>query len=495
MKKIYDGQEMSRMDQWAIQQAGIPGRTLMERAAQGVVQRILTRGKKRTAVLCGIGNNGGDGFAIARLLHAQHVPTDVYIIGKKEKLNGVTDAAANYQMLAPLGIPVFWRVPEKAEEYGCIVDALFGTGLSREITGEAERAIGWCNEKRQSGAYVIAVDIPSGIDCDAEAGRTNAFKADFTVTFIALKPCFVFPPFNEYSALTKVADIGIKPTDYLYKTTHAVYKKRPKNAHKGTFGTALTFCGSYGMCGASVLSAKSALRSGVGILKAAVCDKNYSAFTSCVPEAVVSLFKTDSDGFADIPEERTVSLLNSADAVLFGCGTGRSDKAVKALKAIIKNSEIPMVLDADGINILSQDINIIRERKAPLIISPHPKEMSRLTGLSVLEIENNRIKAAADFAEKYKVTVILKGANTVVACSDGEIFINTTGNSGMASGGSGDVLSGIIVSLLAQGYSEKDATVTAVYIHGLAGDFAAKRLTKRSMIASDIIEELKFIPY
>lgn len=438
---------------------------------------------KKVLVALGNGNNGGDGAVIAEKL-SKICETEIY----RPFGNFNSYPAKNFEK----SISDIKKTETLSDKYDYVIDALFGIGLNRPLDLKTQEVIKKLNDL---SGIKISVDIPSGIDCDAEAGQTNAFKADFTVTFIALKPCFVLPPFNEYSALTKVADIGIKPTDYLYKTTHAVYKKRPKNAHKGTFGTALTFCGSYGMCGASVLSAKSALRSGVGILKAAVCDKNYSAFTSCVPEAVVSLFKTDSDGFADIPEERTVSLLNSADAVLFGCGTGRSDKAVKALKAIIKNSEIPMVLDADGINILSQDINIIRERKAPLIISPHPKEMSRLTGLSVLEIENNRIKAAADFAENYKVTVILKGANTVVACSDGEIFINTTGNSGMASGGSGDVLSGIIVSLLAQGYSEKDAAVTAVYIHGLAGDFAAKRLTKRSMIASDIIEELKFIPY
>lgn len=438
---------------------------------------------KKVLVALGNGNNGGDGAVIAEKL-SKICETEIY----RPFGNFNSYPAKNFEK----SISDIKKTETLSDKYDYVIDALFGIGLNRPLDLKAQEVIKKLNDL---SGIKISVDIPSGIDCDAEAEQTNAFKADFTVTFIALKPCFVLPPFNEYSALTKVADIGIKPADYLYKTTHAVYKKRPKNAHKGTFGTALTFCGSYGMCGASVLSAKSALRSGVGILKAAVCDKNYSAFTSCVPEAVVSLFKTDSDGFADIPEERTVSLLNSADAVLFGCGTGRSDKAVKALKAIIKNSEIPMVLDADGINILSQDINIIRERKAPLIISPHPKEMSRLTGLSVLEIENNRIKAAADFAEKYKVTVILKGANTVVACSDGEIFINTTGNSGMASGGSGDVLSGIIVSLLAQGYSEKDAAVTAVYIHGLAGDFAAKRLTKRSMIASDIIEELKFIPY
>ena len=438
---------------------------------------------KKVLVALGNGNNGGDGAVIAEKL-SKICETEIY----RPFGNFNSYPAKNFEK----SISDIKKTETLSDKYDYVIDALFGIGLNRPLELKTQEVIKKLNDL---SGIKISVDIPSGIDCDAEAEQTNAFKADFTVTFIALKPCFVLPPFNEYSALTKVADIGIKPTDYLYKTTYAVYKKRPKNAHKGTFGTALTFCGSYGMCGASVLSAESALRSGVGILKAAVCDKNYSAFTSCVPEAVVSLFKTDSDGFADIPEERTVSLLNSADAVLFGCGTGRSDKAVKALKAIIKNSEIPMVLDADGINILSQDINIIRERKAPLIISPHPKEMSRLTGLSVLEIENNRIKAAADFAEKYKVTVILKGANTVVACSDGEIFINTTGNSGMASGGSGDVLSGIIVSLLAQGYSEKDAAVTAVYIHGLAGDFAAKRLTKRSMIASDIIEELKFIPY
>ena len=438
---------------------------------------------KRVLVALGNGNNGGDGAVIAEKL-SKICETEIY-----RPFGDFNSFQAKSFEKSIMGLKETEAINGK---YDFVIDALFGIGLNRPLDLKTQEVIKKLNDL---SGIKISIDIPSGIDCDADFKPTNAFKADFTVTFIALKPCFLLPPFNEYSAETRVADIGIESKDFLYKTTYAVYKERPKNAHKGTFGTALTFCGSYGMCGASALSAKSALRSGVGLLRAVVCDKNYSAFSSLVPEAVVSLYKTDADGFADISEKEVISLLNSADALLFGCGTGRSKKAENTLKTVIKNSEIPMVLDADGINIISKDINIIRERKAPLIISPHPKEMSRLTGLSVSEIESSRIKAAADFAEKFKVTLILKGANTVVACSDGEIFMNKTGNSGMSTGGSGDVLSGILVSLLAQGYSEKEAAVTAVYIHGLAGDNALKKLTKRSMIASDLIEELKFIPY
>ncbi len=279
----------------------------------------------------------------------------------------------------------------------------------------------------------------------------------------------------------------------LCKITKTV--KREKDSHKGTFGTVLSICGSYGFCGASVLSAKAALRSGAGLIKAFICDKNYTAFCSVLSEAVVIPCKTGESGEPVIEENLLIRELGNCSSVVFGCGTGKSDNIKNSLKTVLENSSSPIILDADGINLLSMDINIIREIKAPLIITPHPKEMSRLTNLSVEEIQNDRIGTARRFAEDYNCTVVLKGCNTVVALPGGEVFLNKTGNPGMATGGSGDVLAGIIASLSAQGYSEKDAAVTGVYVHSFAADIAAEKYTERSLLPSDIIEELKNISY
>lgn len=284
--------------------------------------------------------------------------------------------------------------------------------------------------------------------------------------------------------------------DYAYglcKITKTVERK--KDSHKGTFGTLLSVCGSYGFCGASVLSSLASLRSGVGLLKAYICDKNYSAYCSKVSEAVVLPCKTGENGEPIIEKASFLSELKNCSAVLFGCGTGKSEKMKETLVTLLENSLSPIILDADGINLLSSDINIIKGIKAPLIITPHPKEMSRLTHLSVGEVQADRIGVAEKFAENYNCTVVLKGCNTVVAMPTGEVFVNETGNPGMATGGSGDVLAGVIASLAAQGYSSKDAAVTGVYVHSLAADKAAEKFTERSLLPSDIIEELKNIPY
>ena len=267
-------------------------------------------------------------------------------------------------------------------------------------------------------------------------------------------------------------------------------KKRAKNSHKGSFGTALVVAGSYGMCGAEVLAARAAQKSGVGIVKAAVVDKNYTAFTVSVPEAVVLPFETDVEGGFCLSLKQIDNCLNGADALLVGPGMGQSFSAKHTVFNLLKHAEVPIVLDADGINAVSFDINVLRGIKAPVIITPHPGEMARLMGVGVKDIEANRIEYAKNCAKICGVIVVLKGANTVIATPDGRVFINVNGNSGMATAGSGDVLSGIMVSLLAQGYSPLAAAKAAVYLHGEAGDKAAIKHGKISMSASDIITEL-----
>ncbi|MBR4073532.1 MAG: NAD(P)H-hydrate dehydratase, partial [Clostridia bacterium] len=244
---------------------------------------------------------------------------------------------------------------------------------------------------------------------------------------------------------------------------------------------------------AEILAAKAALRSGIGIAKAVVADKNYSAFCSCVPEAVTHPVPTDKDGSFSLSSQELEELYSSADAVLIGPGMGQSFTARQTIINAIKSAEIPVVLDADGINALSFDINILRRIKAPVIITPHPGEMARLCGKTVKEVESNRISTAVNFAMDTGCITVLKGANTIVAAPDGRVFFNTTGNPGLATGGSGDVLSGILVSLLAQGYSPLTAALSGVFIHGKAGDIAAEKYDYASMLPTDVITELKML--
>lgn len=449
------------------------------RATARIISEKYPLSGKSVAVVCGVGNNGGDGFVIANALSKLGCFVTVIIplgLPKTETAKG------EFAFLPSVNV-----TDKLFGEYDFIIDALFGIGLGRILEGVALDAVEWMN---MSSGIKIAIDLPSGVTADGKiAGK--AFVADLTVTFIALKTCLLVPPASNYCGEIIVADIGVKSEQYECLTVEApVFKKRAKNSHKGSFGTALIVAGSYGMCGAEILAARAAQKSGVGIVKAAVVDKNYTAFCVSVPEAVVLPFGTDVEGGFSLNDKQIYSCLNGADAMLIGPGMGQSFSAKQTVFNLLKSAEVPIVLDADGINAVSFDINVLRGIKAPVIITPHPGEMARLVGVSVKEIEADRIKYAKSFAVSCGVIVVLKGANTVIATPDGRVFININGNSGMATAGSGDVLAGITVSLLAQGYSPLAAAKAAVYIHGEAGDKAALKYGRASMVASDIITEL-----
>mgnify|MGYP002512630120 CR=1 FL=1 len=342
----------------------------------------------------------------------------------------------------------------------------------------------------ECNAEKIAVDIPSGVFGDGGRDETS-FVADFTVTFIAYKPCFFLPETVDLFGEVKLLDIGVPVIDYAYSIITAPHiRKRPKNSHKGTYGTALLLCGSYGMCGAEVLAARAALRSGVGLVKAIVCDKNYTAFCQSVPEAVTIPVPTLTDGTPEVFDRTILSATSSSNALLLGCGLGSSDEAKRIVKNALLISKIPVIVDADGINAIASDINILRKTKAPVILTPHPKEMSRMTGLSVAEIERNRMKIAKKFAIDYGCILVLKGANTVVAAPDGRVFINNIGNPGMATGGSGDVLSGIIASFVSQGMDTFKSAIAGVYIHGLAGDDVTEKYSMMGNTPTLMLNEL-----
>ncbi len=433
---------------------------------------------KKVAIICGNGNNGGDGCVIAQELY--RLGAEVFItfpLGKPITEN----ASFYYNKLENIKV-----TDNLIDDYDFIIDALFGIGLNRELDNDIIALIDKINS---FNAVKIAVDIPSGVEADSGKILGTAFKADLTVTFIALKPCFMLPFGSDYCGEVIVADIGVEPIGYSFLTNEPPkLKKRTHNSHKGTFGTALLFCGSYGMAGAAILSAKAALRSGVGIVKCAVCESIYPILTCALPEAVC-IPQKDIDGkFSD--EIDLDEILSGSNALLFGCGVGSGENIKNLLKNILCNAKIPCVIDADGINTLSESIELLRKSKAPIILTPHPKEMSRLCNISVAEVEAERLKIASIFAKEYNCIVVLKGADTVIAEPDGTVTVNINGNPGMATAGSGDVLAGIIVSLLAQGYSPIKSAKAAVYLHGEAGDAAAKKHSENSMIASDIIEEL-----
>lgn len=449
-------------------------------AADVIMRRFPCRGKKIT-VVCGRGNNGGDGFVIAAALSKNGAEVTVAM-----PLGEPTTENAVYYYKALVGVKTV-DIPE-LEKAELVIDALFGLGLNRAPLGAAEAAIKLINAAK---CPCVSVDIPSGFTADGGKAPGAAVKADLTVTFIAPKPCFFLPPCSDFCGETAVADIGVTPVSSAYEAIEApVFQKRRHNSHKGSYGTALAFCGSYGMSGAAVLAARGALRSGLGIYRAVLCEGIYVPFTVSVPEAVCIPVPQSSEGcFAperlDIPR-----LLEGGNALLVGCGMGCNGDTARLTRLLLESTAVPTVVDADGINALCGGIDIIKKCKAPVILTPHPGEMARLYGISASEVEANRITCAETFAREHGCVLVLKGANTIVASPDGKIAFNTTGNPGMATGGSGDVLAGITVSLLAQGMPPFEAAKAAVFLHGAAGDKAAARKSRHALLPSDLIEEL-----
>ncbi len=445
---------------------------LMLAAGSKAYKEISTRydiKNKRILVVIGKGNNGGDGCVIARLL---------------------ADNGANTFVCYPLGMPITENakyycdlindIPkaELSDNFDFVIDALFGIGYRLSENTEIFSKINEIN------AIKISIDIPSGVECDTGHIKNTAVKAALTLTFIALKPCFILPQGSDYCGEVKVLDIGVVPVKGEFEIIkEPVFKKRLPSSHKGSYGTALLFCGSYGFAGALMLSAKAALRSGVGIVKCVVHKSIYAPFTRFLPEAVCIPFKKYRLKFIK-------EILKGCDSILCGCGSGQS-KATKCLiKFLIKNASSPLILDADGINVITDCIDILKKHTAPLILTPHPGEMARLCKVSIMEIEAQRPRFAKEIAEKYNCIVVLKGGNTLVAEPSGKVSVNLLGNPGMATGGSGDALAGVIVSLLAQGFTPENAAKGGVYLHSLAADKAAAKRSQHALLPTDIIEEL-----
>lgn len=476
---------------------GIGFAELMEKAGTACADLIADNypEEKNALIICGKGKNGGDGYVIARRLKEKGYTPSIYLpCGRPKdeisinnmKLCDEADIHENdYQTLI--------------DNCDMIIDAVFGTGftgcLDEKLSALAEAV-------NVSGKPVVAIDVPSGADCDKAKAEGVCFEADLTIAISALKPIHVFKPQNDICGRVEIADIDIIPSDYdeinpiLFTADESdigvMLPERPAVSNKGTYGQALCICGSKNMPGAAKIASMGALRCGAGLVALAFPDGAYNAIAPSVMEQVMLPCPSDESGtFSLNALDPILEKAKKSTAALAGCGMGLNIGTKRLINEIIRNIEIPLIIDADGLNAVSKNPYILEEAKAPLIITPHPGEMSRLTGLEVKDILDDPIKVAKEFADKYGCIVVLKGANTVVASADEKrIYINATGNTGLSKGGSGDLLSGMMVSLLAQGMNPFDAAVTAVYIHGDCADEVALFSSERGMTVTDMINYL-----
>lgn len=503
-------EEMARIDRAAIMDAGIPGLDLMERAGEAVARAardMLSATGGRTAVIvCGKGNNGGDGLVAARRLSGAFSVV-AYLVGARSIDDLSPDAASNMRRLRDGAATVTW-VPEgdaagdmraKVPEFDLVVDALFGTGFRGPATGIFTEAIEAMNASENQ---VLSVDIPSGVSGATGAIEGSAVIADRTVTFAAPKVGLTqFPGAGNVGEM-EVADIGIPrelldsiPESRIYLTTDedadSFLPDRPPDAHKGSCGRLLVVGGSPGMTGAPVMAARAALRSGAGLVTVAAPEGLNDILETKLTEAM-TMPVAEGPG-RTLSESSAESILNEASsysAVALGPGLGTAAHTRRAVERLLLELEQPLVLDADGLNAIAGAADSLRARVRPLVLTPHPGEMARLTGLSTALVQADRITVASRFSAEWGAVVVLKGAGTVIADPGGEVFVNPTGNSGMATAGMGDVLTGCIASFLAQGLEAFAAAVAGAYFHGQAGDLAAHVDGMAGMIAGDVVRHL-----
>lgn len=499
---IVTAARMREIDRQAIEEYGIPGVVLMENAGLRVVEAVRENCTgSEIVILAGRGNNGGDGFVAARHLFREKNVT-VWTTAPPEEYRG--DALVNYTIVQKLGIPCYdlrsdgapARLERALANADLVVDALLGTGITRDVDSFYAGIIEMTNN---SQAPILAVDLPSGICADTGRVLGTAVQADLTVTLGLPKRGLLLFPGAACTGRLEVADIGIPPAlldgadcSLLTATAaRALLPARPYDAHKGTFGSVLLVAGSLGMSGAVALSARAALRGGCGLVFAATPRSVQPTVAAQVAEAITvplpenRLGRVQEDALYVLREK-----WRTCHAVAVGPGMTQDEEALPVLAGVLKECPLPVVLDADALNLLARHTGLMDGRTAPVILSPHPGEAARLLSCSIDEIQNDRLGAAREMTKRYKSTVVLKGAHTLVCDPCGRTTFNVTGNSGMATAGSGDVLTGLLAALLAQGLSAGDAARLGVYLHGLAGDLAARLSGETSLVAGDLIDNI-----
>jgi len=494
--KFFSTSQIRELDEFTIKHEPITSIDLMERAAQKIYMEVLRRveSNKQILIFAGPGNNGGDALALARMLLQSTFSVQVVLL-HTGKLSA--DSETNRQRLLDRFPTV---VIEQTDRFDTptitantvIIDGLFGSGLTRPLTGIFADAVHWINE---SGCSVISIDIPSGLQGDipltSKGEQDIIIKANYTFSLQFPKLAFLLPENENFVGEWKVLDIGTHPQAiaetasafyYLDKSDiRSILKPRQKFSHKGTFGHALIVAGSHGMAGALVLASTAALRSGAGLISIHGPGCNRTIVQTAIPEVIFH-----SDENTDIITQLPATEKYSAIAIGPGIGTGMETCIM--LEQFLRQQETPCILDADALNIISQQPYLLELIPQNSILTPHPKEFERIFGKCSNSFE--RMQKAGEAARQFSIYIILKGAYTVIATPDGKLFFNSTGNSGMATAGSGDVLTGILAGLLAQGYSPEETAKVGVFIHGMAGDLAAKTESEESLIASDIIHHL-----
>ena len=500
MKYIVSAEEAQRLDELSTSHFHIPSIVLMERAAISTANVIRERVDmdKRIVAVCGNGNNAGDCIATARILHEIGYQLYIYIIEDVSRLSEL--ALLQFKIAEECGVPILKSFDP--HEYDVIIDGIFGIGLNKSISGQFANVIKQMNESEK---YIFSIDIPSGIHSTTGKEMGAAVHANVTITYGAMKMGLLICPGNGYAGEVIVQESifpsgAITMTEakqfYYEENDLSLLPKRTMRSNKGTYGNVLIIAGSPGMAGAAYLSAKAAYRSGCGLVKVLTCERNRTLLQSQLPEAIVSTYDPD---FVKEDSEGIIEHIKWADAIVIGPGLGVSESTKQLIALVLRHSEVPFVVDADAINAMADEqepflkskneVYSLKKWRKRAIFTPHLKEMSRLCKYSVSDIQEDVVGFAKENA-KSGIIYVLKDARTVV--SDGEqCYINCSGNNGMATAGSGDVLTGIIASLAAQGATRMDAATLGVYLHGLAGDYASVSTNKYSVMAHDIIDALK----
>lgn len=493
MRYIANKNEIRDIDSYTIETIGIPSMVLMERAAMALYYEVIKHVDKKQRILIVVdgGNNGADGIALARILATTGYRCTLYNIGRiahpsKEFLSQL-NIALN------MGLKIYERMPK--HEYTVIVDGIFGVGLSRDIADKHKKVIDNLNAMP---GFKIAIDIPSGIDSTTGKKLGTAFRANTTVTFGLVKLGMLLFDGVKCCGDIIISDIGFpdcaikanqpKMYSYEYSDLRKLPRRNP-NSNKGTYGHVAVIGGSKNMSGAPFLAAKAAYTMGAGLVKVYTVEENRVIIQSALPEAILTTYSDYGEAIAC-----TEDALNWADVIIVGPGLGRDSTSERILYELLLNVEVPIIIDADGLNLIKDMLDLVKNNASKVIMTPHIKEMSRLTDLSVEYIMNNKIDVAKRFVKDYGITLVLKDAKTIVPDKDENAYINVSGNSGMSTGGAGDVLTGIIAGLIAAGRLDNgEAAKLGVYIHGLAGDVAKEEKSEYSVIASDIIDGLSKI--
>ncbi len=509
--KAVTGKEMGEIDKFSIEHIGIPGIVLMENAALKVVKHVKLYIKQKQLevpnilIVAGKGNNAGDAFAVARHLIIAGTKVKVYCLFDKEHLTG--DAKVDFDILQTINADIEFikedteldRLSYDVSKADIVLDGIFGTGFKGQIKGHIAEVIEIINKNAN---YILSIDIASGIESATGKVADICVKAHKTVTFELPKIGQIVYPGLYNSGQLEIESIGM-PHQSIQSVVlnnnltdcdfiNSVIPKRKDEFNKGNCGKVVIVTGSLGMAGSGCIAAKASLRTGSGLVYIAGPASIVNIYQSVVPEAVAISLKDNNGVISDESIDVVLEMLRKCNVAAIGPGISTNKSIYNMVRSIAENADIPLVIDADALNVIAGDTNIFSKFKNDVVLTPHPGEMSRLTGLEISDIQQNRIEVARKYADLWGITVVLKGARTIIANKTGEIYINPTGNSGMATAGSGDALSGIIASLIGQGVSAFEAAVAGTYIHGLAGDIVAQSKGLYGLNAMDIVEN---IPY